>query len=222
MNHITNNLKHIKEQIELKTTHPVTLIAVSKNFSLEDIVIAYQSCQNNFGENYTQELESKAKELQNLPICWHFIGNIQSNKTKLIATYASWVHTLTKKEHAKRLNAQRSLDKDQLQVLIEVNISNESTKHGLKTLNEIIELASEINQMPRLKLRGLMGMAGNHNNAELIKQDFLLLSNYLNQLQKFGFDVDQLSMGMSNDYQIALSSGATMLRIGTQIFGARK
>ena len=224
MTNITQRITKIRQELARPTNNgsAVNLIAVSKTIAIEAIQEAYHNAQQiAFGENYPQELASKAKQLQNLPLEWHFIGNIQSNKTKLIAENAAWVHTLANINHAKRLNNQRPAHLAPLQVLIEINISNESSKHGLSSFAEITTLAKEINSLPNLKLRGLMGMASATDNIELVKAQFNQLKDYQQQLNEQGFNLDQLSMGMSGDYIHALECGATMIRIGSLIFGER-
>lgn len=223
MPNIALNLNQIIASINaIKGTMQVELIAVSKTFPQQLIQEAYLYGQRKFGESYPQELATKAQELIDLSIEWHFIGNIQSNKTKLIAQHASWVHTITQFQHAKRLNDQRPADMPPLQILIEVNLSQESTKSGVNNLDEIIQLATEISSLPKLKLRGLMGMASNSSDQQLVKTQFQQLTTYLKQLQAHDFDqLDQLSMGMSQDYPLAIAAGATLVRIGSNIFGAR-
>lgn len=210
----------IAEIAELRSPQ-VKLIAVSKNFAISTIREAYAAGQCCFGESYAQELAFKAQQLSALKLEWHFIGKLQSNKTRLIAQYASWVHALTTQQHALRLNNQRPPNLAPLQVLISVNISNEVSKNGLQDFNAIKNLAAEINHLPRLQLRGLMGIASANATAASLRQQFMLLSNYSQQLQSHGYKLDQLSIGMSDDYPIALECGATMLRIGSKIFGAR-
>jgi hypothetical protein len=224
MTNITQRITKIRQELihHTNSSCAVNLIAVSKTIAIEAIQEAYHAAQQiAFGENYPQELASKVEQLQNLPLEWHFIGNIQSNKTKLIAENAAWAHTLANTNHAKRLNNQRPAHLAPLQVLIEVNISDEVSKHGLSNFAEIAILAKEINSLPNLKLRGLMGMASATDNIELIKAQFNQLKNYQQQLNEQGFNLDQLSMGMSGDYTHALECGATMIRIGSLIFGER-
>lgn len=223
MPNIALNLNQIHDSINaVKGMVQVELIAVSKTFPQQLIQEAYACGQCKFGESYPQELATKAQELIDLNIEWHFIGNIQSNKTRLIAQYSSWVHTITQFQHAKRLNDQRPIDMPPLQVLIEVNLSQESTKSGVNNLDEIIQLATEISSLPKLKLRGLMGMTSNSSDQQLVKTQFQQLTTYLKQLQAHDFDqLDQLSMGMSQDYPLAIEAGATLVRIGSNIFGAR-
>lgn len=225
MNNIETNLNLIKSELQSLITGlagtTLSLVAVSKTFPAQDIMLAYQAGQLAFGENYPQELESKAIELVDLNLEWHFIGNLQSNKTQIIAKYANWVHTLTKLSHAKRLNQQRPDNLPPLKVLIEVNISQEISKHGLSNYQDILELAQQIQELPKLQLCGLMGIASDSNDAQQIKQQFNLLAQHLAKLNQQGFNLTELSMGMSGDYQAAIACGATILRIGSKIFGNR-
>ena len=223
MPNIAQNLQHTQAAIDaIAHTHKVELIAVSKTFPSDLIRQAYTHGQRKFAESYPQELTQKVHELADLTIEWHFIGNIQSNKTKLIATQASWVHTLTKLQHAKRLNDQRPAELSPLQVLIEVNISQEANKQGVNNWQELLQLAQAIIQLPRIKLRGLMGMASASADQQLIRAQFQQLDSYLKQLNTQGLgNFDQLSMGMSADYPLAIETGATLVRIGSNIFGAR-
>jgi pyridoxal phosphate enzyme (YggS family) len=223
MNHIAENITKIKQEIKATASPGASLIAVSKFFSVSDISTAYKSGIINFAENFPQEFEAKAIELQNQQdIIWHFIGNIQSNKTKIIAQHASFVHSLTKQQHAKRLNDQRPVDKPNLKVLIEVNISFEESKHGLTNFDEIFSLAKFIKQLPRLELVGLMGMASNTADVNKLTQEFQLLNQIKDKLNNNGFNLTELSIGTSNDYLIALNNNSTMIRIGSKIFGERK
>jgi len=223
MNQIKSAIASIRQQLAPADTSlpSIKLVAVSKTHPETAILEALAAGQTDFGENYVQELANKAANLKEYPICWHFIGHIQSNKTRQIAQYANWVHTLTKLQHAIRLNNQRPADLPVLNVLIEVNISNEASKNGLTDLEEIYALALEIAILPMLKLRGLMGMASDTTDLALIKSQFLKLVQIRQELNQRGLDLDQLSMGMSNDYPIAIECGATMVRIGSKIFGKR-
>lgn len=207
---------------EIVQQHNAKLIAVSKTFPESAIIEAYNAGMRRFGENYPQEFAKKAINLSKLhDIEWHFIGNIQSNKTKLIAEHAAYVHTLAKQNHAERLNNQRPYDKPPLNVLIEVNISQEANKHGVISLDELLALANFIQTQPRLQLRGLMCMASDTTDIGVIHTQFMQLAQYKNHLNQHGFTLTELSMGMSNDYHIALECGATFVRIGSKIFGAR-
>lgn len=220
---IKNNLDLVHDTIKnLSQKFPTPLlIAVTKTHPLETIKIAYQHGVHDFGENYAKEFESKAKSLIYNDIQWHYLGKLQSNKIKIISAYAAWVHSLSETRHARLLNQHRQGTKP-LQVLIEVNISSEENKGGLKELSQIIELATVIKDLPNLQLRGLMGMASHTEDKDLIAAQFKLLASYLDELKNSGFKVDHLSMGMSGDYLIAIENGATMIRVGSKIFGHRR
>ncbi|RVT45324.1 YggS family pyridoxal phosphate-dependent enzyme [Rheinheimera sediminis] len=193
------------------------LIAVSKTKPAESVAAAYQAGQRAFGENYVQELVSKATELQGLEaIEWHFIGPIQSNKTKDIAFYADWVHSIERLKIAERLSAQRPSDKAPLQVLLQVNISGEESKSGINPA-DLMSLATQVAALPQLKLKGLMAIPQPGKGAEAFEQ---MQKLSLQLIQKHP-EATELSMGMSDDWQQALCFGSTMIRLGTAIFGAR-
>jgi hypothetical protein len=227
MNQLHQNLQKLHDEISQlvansSTTHPITLVAVSKTFSTAMIKELYNYGQVAFAESYVNEFKTKVATLSKLNISWHFIGNLQSNKINFIAQHASWVQSLTTIKHAKLLNAKRPRDMEPLNVLIEVNISHEPTKHGLRERKDILALANYITtNLKQLKLRGIMGMAANTSNQNQIKAQFNYLYNLFNFLKDSSFSIDTLSMGMSNDYPLAIECGANMLRIGSQIFGAR-
>ncbi|RRJ19812.1 YggS family pyridoxal phosphate-dependent enzyme [Rheinheimera mesophila] len=194
------------------------LIAVSKTKPASSVAAAYQAGQRAFGENYVQELVSKATELQQLAdIEWHFIGPIQSNKTKDIAQYADWVHSIERLKIAERLAAQRPADKAPLRVLLQINISAEESKSGIKP-DELLPLAAAVAKLPQLQLKGLMAIPQPGNSAEAFEQ----MQKLSLQLQQHYPDAKELSMGMSDDWQQALRFGSTMIRLGTAIFGARE
>ena len=221
---ITDNIANLQQQLsqlQTNSNHSVKLIAVSKTMSSDKLVVAYQAGLTAFGENYLQEFKTKAEQLAHLPLEWHFIGTIQSNKSKIIAEHASYLHTLTKISHAIRINNQRPSTLPALKVLIEINISGETNKHGLSTETEIVALAEQIIQLPRLQLCGLMAMASDSTDEKLILAQFQTLRNWQQRLTQLGFSVPELSMGMSNDYPMAIAAGATMIRIGSKIFGKR-
>ena len=200
----------------------VQLLAVSKTKPNEQIIEAYTAGQRRFGENYVQEGEAKVKSLsQDCPdIEWHFIGPLQSNKTKIIAASFDWMHTVEREKIAARLSEQRPSHMSALNVCIQVNISQEPSKSGVKT-TDILHLAEKIHALPNLILRGLMAIpsanvdvaTATEELAELQKQYQMLASKYPS--------VDTLSVGMSNDLELAVAHGSTMVRIGSAIFGAR-
>ena len=200
------------------------LIAVSKTFPAADVrLLCQKSAQRDFGENYLQEFEEKSSELADIPdICWHIIGHIQSNKSRIAAERAHWVHTVDREKIARRLSDQRPETMPPLQVLIEVNIGGEDVKHGVPPQEETLsELAFQVASLPRLKLRGLMCVARLGSSEEELRQQFGRMNELLQFLQAQGLDVDVLSMGMSDDLEAAVACGATHVRIGSAIFGQR-
>ena len=200
------------------------LIAVSKTFPAADVrLLCQKSTQRDFGENYLQEFEEKSSELADIPdICWHIIGHIQSNKSRIAAERAHWVHTVDREKIARRLSDQRPETMPPLQVLIEVNIGGEDVKHGVPPQEETLrELAFQVASLPRLKLRGLMCVARLGSSEEELRRQFGRMNELLQFLQAQGLDVDVLSMGMSDDLETAVACGATHVRIGSAIFGQR-
>ena len=200
------------------------LIAVSKTFPAADVrLLCQKSTQRDFGENYLQEFEEKSSELADIPdIRWHIIGHIQSNKSRIAAERAHWVHTIDREKIARRLSDQRPETMPPLQVLIEVNIGGEDVKHGVPPQEETLrELAFQVASLPRLKLRGLMCVARLGSSEEELRQQFGRMNELLQFLQAQGLDVDVLSMGMSDDLETAVACGATHVRIGSAIFGQR-
>ena len=200
------------------------LIAVSKTFPAADVrLLCQKSAQRDFGENYLKEFEEKSSELADIPdICWHIIGHIQSNKSRIAAERAHWVHTIDREKIARRLSDQRPETMPPLQVLIEVNIGGEDVKHGVPPQEETLrELAFQVASLPRLKLRGLMCVARLGSSEEELRQQFGRMNELLKFLQAQGLDVDVLSMGMSEDLETAVACGATHVRIGSAIFGQR-
>ena len=200
------------------------LIAVSKTFPAADVrLLCQKSAQRDFGENYLQEFEEKSSELADIPdIRWHIIGHIQSNKSRIAAERAHWVHTIDREKIARRLSDQRPETMPPLQVLIEVNIGGEDVKHGVLPQEETLrELAFQVASLPRLKLRGLMCVARLGSSEEELRQQFGRMNELLKFLQAQGLDVDVLSMGMSDDLETAVACGATHVRVGSAIFGQR-
>ena len=197
----------------------VVLLAVSKKHSIESIQQVYEQGQTCFGENYVQEGVDKAQALKHLDIEWHFIGPIQSNKTRQVAEHFHWVHTIDREKIAKRLNDQRPSTLPKLNVLIQVNISAQESKSGI-SLEEIPALAQAINALPNLELKGLMCIPA-PLGAEQLKQEFNAMHEAYQSLQQTYPQVDTLSMGMSADLELAIECGSNMVRIGTAIFGQR-
>ena len=204
-----------------RNTNEVTLLAVSKTKPSEDIIAAYEHGQREFGESYVQEAIDKIAQLQSdSDIIWHFIGPIQSNKSALVAANFDWVQSVDRIKIAKRLDSQRPNDKPPLNILIQVNISNEEAKSGCRR-DEIDELADYINQCEHLTLRGLMAIPAKSDKLDTQIQSFEQLQTCFDKLKTQYPQVDTLSMGMSNDVEAAISAGSTMVRIGTDIFGTR-
>ena len=204
-----------------RNPNSVRLIAVSKTQPALAIMQAYACGQRDFGENYVQEALEKQSELADAPnLVWHFIGPIQSNKTRAIAENFAWTHSIDREKIAQRLNAQRPADLPPLQVCLQVNIDDETTKAGVSLAN-LATLAKAVSQLPRLQLRGLMAVPAADNSVEQQHQAFAKLRMALIGLQAQGYQVDTLSMGMSGDLEAAIAEGATMVRVGTDIFGAR-
>ena len=198
----------------------VTLLAVSKAQPAEKLRDAYAAGQTKFGENYLQEALNKQAELKDLNIEWHFIGPIQSNKTQPIAQHFSWVHGVDRLKIAQRLSDARPADIAPLQICLQVNISDEASKSGVAP-NELLALVKAVSVLPRIILRGLMTIPEPTDDEALQRKQFKQMRDLLNDLNKQSFALDTLSMGMSSDYNIAIEEGATIVRIGSAIFGAR-
>ncbi|MFH4642407.1 YggS family pyridoxal phosphate-dependent enzyme [Vibrio alginolyticus] len=230
MSSIQQNIEHITSQIRYdeqkcgRTPESVQLLAVSKTKPVEAILEAYQAGQTAFGENYVQEGVSKVQHFaEHYPdnrIEWHFIGPIQSNKSRLVAEHFDWVHTIDRTKIAQRLNDQRPSELKPLQVLIQVNTSGEASKSGV-TEAEVFELAELISHLPNLTLRGLMSIPANVSDYESQLREFQKLATLKQTLEAQFPEIDTLSMGMSGDMTAAIEAGSTMVRIGTAIFGAR-
>jgi len=196
----------------------VGLIAVSKTHPASAIREAYGLGQRDFGENYLQEALSKQEQLQDLGITWHFIGPIQSNKTRPLASHFAWVHSVDRLKIAQRLSEQRPEELPPLNVCIQVNVSAEASKSGI-VISELRELAEAVVELPRLRLRGLMAIPAPDTDTANQRLAFRRLREALTNLNLPGLDT--LSMGMSDDLEAAVAEGATLVRIGTAIFGAR-
>ncbi|EWH12222.1 alanine racemase domain-containing protein [Catenovulum agarivorans DS-2] len=221
---IQQNLTDINQQIaniNRNTPQTTQLLAVSKTKPASAVVAAYQAGQRKFGENYAQEGADKVQQLADYAdIEWHFIGPIQSNKTKLIAENFNWVQSLDRNKIAKRLSEQRPKDMPNLNVCIQVNISNEANKSGLAA-NQVIDFAEHLTQYSNLTLRGIMAIPLNTDDKAELNKMFGQLHDLYQNLKNSYPAIDTLSMGMSNDMQTAIENGSTMVRIGTAIFGAR-
>jgi hypothetical protein len=199
----------------------VSLLAVSKTHPPDRIREAFSAGQTRFGENYVQEALDKMAVLSDLPLEWHLIGPIQSNKTRLIATHFDWVHGVDRLKIAQRLNEARPPHLPPLDVCIQVNVSGEASKSGCQPA-ELPALAKAIAGLPHLRLRGLMTIPEPTSDIALQHQRFRMLRTLFETLQREGLALDTLSMGMSNDFPAAIAEGATIVRIGTAIFGARQ
>lgn len=230
MTSIKQNINQITIQIENsvqkcgRRPDSVQLLAVSKTKPIALLEQAITVGQRAFGENYVQEGVEKVQYFQKnhseTSLEWHFIGPIQSNKTRPIAEHFDWVHSVERLKIAQRLNEQRPVELGELNVLIQVNISSEQSKSGT-TSDEVMALAAAINDMPNLTLRGLMSIPANVSNYDEQLVAFTQLASIQNQLRAQYPQVDTLSMGMSGDMDAAIEAGSTMVRIGTAIFGAR-
>jgi len=198
----------------------ITLMAVSKTKPPQDIILAYQAGARHFGENYLHEAQHKIAALNALPITWHFIGPIQSNKTRPIAELFDWVHSVDRLKVAQRLSDQRPHELNPLQICLQVNVSNEPTKSGV-ALHEAEALALAIDALPNIVLRGLMAIPEPSDEFEAQQSAFLKVRDLFEQIQCHIPHIDTLSMGMSQDLEAAIAEGATIVRIGTDIFGAR-
>ncbi len=196
------------------------LVAVSKTFPSSDIEALYDEGQRDFGENYVQEWHDKAQALQGRDIVWHFIGPLQSNKTRQVAEGAHWVHTIERFKIASRLNDQRPEHMPPLQVCIQVNVSGEDSKSGVAPA-EVAALATAIQALPRLCLRGLMCIPEATEDEVALINQFKTMQTLRQTLQQQGHQVDVLSMGMSADWPLAVQYGATHIRIGRELFGQR-
>jgi PLP dependent protein len=222
---IHSSLKHILAQIRQaeiaskRKPESVLLLAVSKTKSAKDIAAAYQAGQRHFGESYCQEALKKQKELGAFDITWHFIGPVQSNKTKALATHFAWVHGVDSLKIAKRLSEQRSSALPPLNICLQVNISGERSKSGIN-LNELPQLCELVAVLPNIKLRGVMAIPMPVEDFELQRLPYKTLYQAVVKLDNPGLDT--FSFGMSGDLIAAIAEGATIVRIGTALFGARE
>lgn len=196
------------------------LLAVSKAQTAERIRQAFLAGQRQFGENYLQEALDKQTELADLAIEWHFIGPIQSNKTQAIAQHFAWVHSVDRLKIAERLSQARPRHLPPLQICIQVNVSNESSKSGVLP-QEVNVLADAIAKLPGLQLRGLMAIPAPTPEIVLQQRQFSMVQEIYESLRVRGLPLDTLSIGMSGDFPVAINQGATIVRIGSAIFGAR-
>ena len=224
---ISQNLAAISKQIQQFTQqaqrpeNSVKLLAVSKTKPISAIEQAISVGQCAFGENYVQEGIEKVQYFANQSeLEWHFIGTLQSNKTRLVAEYFDWVQTIDRLKIAQRLSEQRPINKPALNVLLQINISDEDSKSGISP-SEMLALAEEISQLPNLRLRGLMAIPKPESDPEQQRIALEQMHKLFEQLKCHFGGIDTLSMGMTDDMQTAIECGSTMVRIGTAIFGAR-
>ena len=214
-----NNIINELEQHNSQSKREVRLVAVSKGQDQEKILEAFNAGHNIFGENYLQEAINKKEALKNFKIEWHFIGPIQSNKCKLIAENFQWIQTVDRIKVANKLN-KFNTNQTPLNICIQINISNEDTKSGVK-IKEIDALAEYISNSDKLKLRGLMAIPSNTIKKEILINEYKQLKMIYENLKSKYSTIDTLSMGMSNDYLLAIENGSNLVRIGTKIFGSR-
>ncbi|SHH21099.1 YggS family pyridoxal phosphate-dependent enzyme [Thermosipho atlanticus] len=218
-----NVIKNINEICEKtgRNVSDITIVAVSKTFPVEVIKEAYDCGIRIFGENYAQELRKKVKFFESYDISWHFIGRIQLNKLKYIVPVVDLIHSVSRFEEMKEIDKLAERFNKVQKILVQVNVSGEPTKSGLK-VEEVEEFVGRSKEYKNTKIIGLMTMAPFTKDEKIIKNVFSTLRNLRDRLEKNYPDIKHLSMGMSNDYLIAVEEGATILRIGSAIFGERK
>ena len=224
---VTENLRKIRDLLAAATVEAgrspgdVHLLAVSKKQPLDKIIAAADAGQRDFGENIVREGIEKVTELAQRGLCWHFIGHLQSNKTRVVAEHFDWVHSVDKMKTARRLSEQRPESLGELNICIQVNIDDEASKSGAAP-EDVRDLARAIATMPRLRLRGLMCLPAIRGTFEEQRVPFARTRELAESLARDGLDMDTLSMGMSDDFRAAIMEGATIVRIGTAVFGPRE
>ena len=233
---IAQQLDTVRQRIDAaakkagRRANDIQLLAVSKTRPAEDLLDAIEAGQTRFGENYLQEalnkitrINASANKIGNHPCEWHFIGPCQSNKTAALAQHFDWVHTVDRLKIAQRLSDQRQqLDNSvPLNICLQINTSQESSKSGIDP-EQLETLAEAVKRLPNLNLRGLMTIPAASDDIDQQRRPFRLLKQLFDQLNKKGYGLDTLSMGMSNDLEAAIMEGATIVRVGTAIFGTRK
>ncbi|HUV99011.1 MAG TPA: YggS family pyridoxal phosphate-dependent enzyme [Gallionella sp.] len=227
MTTIASNLQAVRDAISAAAAEAgrreseVKLLAVSKTFAPDKLREAYRAGQTSFAESYLQEALDKIAALRDLNIDWHFIGPVQSNKTRAISENFAWVHSVDRLKIAQRLSDQRPAHLPDLQVCLQVNISGEDSKSGVRP-DEVSGLAHAIAALPRLTLRGLMAVPAPRDDVAGQRLPFAQLRKLRDELNRQGLLLDTLSMGMSHDFSAAIAEGATIVRIGTAIFGGRQ
>lgn len=226
MSAIATNLQAVRTRIAAaasaagRTPESITLLAVSKTKPLADVLAAAAAGQTAFGENYVQEGCEKAAATVDRSLEWHFIGPLQSNKTRLVAEHFAWVHSVDRLKIAERLSAQRPTDLPPLQVCVQVNVSGEASKSGC-TPAEALALCQAVAALPQLRLRGLMTIPEPADDVATQRAPLRQLREIFDSIRAAGLPLDTLSMGMTHDLEAAIAEGATIVRVGTAIFGER-
>jgi pyridoxal phosphate enzyme (YggS family) len=227
MSTIESNLQVVRARIATaaraagREPGDIALLAVSKTCAAGEVRAAHAAGQREFGESYVQEATEKIAALSDLPLVWHFIGPIQSNKTRAIAEHFDWVHSVAREKIAQRLAEARPAERGPLDLCLQVNVSGEKSKSGVAP-EAVRQLAEAVRALPRLRLRGLMAIPEPGNDMLLQRRRFASVRVLLEQLNAAGFGLDTLSIGMSQDLEAAVMEGATIVRVGTAIFGERK
>ena len=223
---VTENLRKIRDLLAKATVDAgraadsVRLLAVSKKQPVSNVLEAARAGQRDFGENQVQEGLDKIAAIADDELTWHFIGHLQTNKTRAVAEHFDWVHSIDRLKTAERLSRQRPEHMGDLQVCLQINVDDEESKSGIAPA-ALPELASAVAELPRLKLRGLMCLPAIRHEFDAQREPFARLRHLAEQIRAEGIPVDTLSMGMSGDFRAAIFEGATIVRVGTAIFGAR-
>ena len=226
MTSIAENLISVRERIDRacqaagREIGSVRLLAVSKTQTSAAVREAAIAGQRDFGENYVREGVVKALATADLPLVWHFIGPLQSNKTREVAEHFHWVHSIDREKIAQRLSDQRPDNLPPLEVCLQVNVSGEASKSGV-SFEQLPALADAVARLPRLKLRGLMAIPEPSDDMDLMRRRFAAVREAMHSLNARGLALDTLSLGMSADLETAIIEGSTLVRVGTAIFGAR-
>lgn len=213
-------IRHAEGEAD-RASDAVCLLAVSKTKPLSMVEAVYQLGQRDFGENYLQDAMEKIAACQHDDIRWHFIGQIQSNKTRPIAESFDWVHSVDRAKIARRLAEQRPAEKPPLQVCIQINVNNEASKGGVDDIHDVLALAAAVAEQPTLTLRGVMAIPEHSDDVAVQRKNFAVVKRIFDEVKQAYPTCDTLSMGMSGDLEAAIFEGTTMVRIGTDIFGAR-
>jgi len=224
---VTENLRKIRDLLAKaavdagREADDIRLLAVSKKQPISLVLAAVAAGQRDFGENFVQEGLEKFSAVSREDVCWHFIGHLQSNKTQAVAVDFDWVHTVDRFRTAERLSTQRPSHLDDLNICLQVNIDDESGKSGVAA-NEVRALARKVVTLQRIRLRGLMCLPEIRSSVDAQRKPYARLRELADGLRQDGIAIDTLSMGMSGDFQAAILEGATIVRIGTAVFGARE